>query len=146
MADAGTIAALIGLGNHLSDSCDRVIKSLRDSAAKKAHVPQLDIIRSYCAILQIAINQICSWASTKLPKSSVPTSSVIAVQAAVASLLEFIQLLHDEVQKTIKKATAEQLGDARETLSASESSLGTLSEQIQVLAGSLQLMVAATMM
>ena len=146
MTDPGTIAALVGLGSQLSNSCDGIIKSLKTLPTKRTRVPQLDVISAYCSILQVAINQICNWTAAKLPKSSIPTSSVIAVQAATADLLEFIQLLHNELQTAIRTDAAEQSYNASRRPAASESTLRTLSEQIQMLAGSLQLMVAATMM
>ena len=146
MPDPGTIAALVGLGSQLSNSCQGVINSLKDFPTKGAYVPNLDVIGSYCAILQVAINQICNWAANKLPTSSISTSSVIAVQAATADLLEFIQLLHNELQIVIQKDAPDQFNGASKRQAFSESALDMLSQQIQMLAGSLQLMVAATMM
>ena len=143
MTDPGTIAALIGLGNQLAECCESIVQSLRNLPAKANRSSHLGDIGSYCAIIQAAINQICTWASTKLPKSSIPTSSVIAVQATTADILEFIRLLHSEVRGIVNE---DEVQDTTIRPAEARITLAKWSYHIQKLASGLQLMLAATMM
>ena len=145
MTGPGTIAALVGLGNQLAGRCDSVVKSIADLPAKDPRSSSLNVISSYCAILQAAVQQVCAWAGTNLPKSTIPTSSVITIQAAIADLLEFIELLHDHLRVIYEKSASEPRHVANYS-AGNGSILAQLSQGIQKLAGSLQLMVAATMM
>ena len=148
MVDPISIAQLVGLGAQLADECINVIKNLkkyRERYKDSSHT--LSVLSAYCRIVRAAIQHIRTWARTKLVASSIPTSSIVAIQEATADVLNCVRLLHDDTKIALGDRTPEEATFGAKVRSLwIEDLMSKHSQQIHLLAGGLQLLLSATLM
>ena len=148
MVDPISLAQLVGLGAQLADECIKVIKSLkefRDRFKETSHT--LSVISAYCRTIHAAIQQIRIWARTKVASSSIPTSSIVAIQDATTDILSCVRLLHHDVHIVLEGEKPEDVRFGAKVKSLwNEDIMAKHSQQIHLLAGGLQLLLSATMM
>ena len=148
MVDPISIAQLVGLGAQLADECIKVIKSLkeyRERFRETSHT--LGVLTAYCRIIHAAIQQIRTWAKTRAAMSSIPTSSIVAIQDATADILECVRNLHHNMKIVLEHKQPKEMKFGAKIRSLwNEDAMSKHSQQIHLLAGGLQLLLSATMM
>ena len=148
MVDPASVAQLVGLGAQLADECIQVIKRLKEYRERfhdTSHT--LGVLSAYCRIIHAAIQQIQTWARTSASVSSIPTSSIVAIQDATADILTCVRMLHHDTKIVLGDLQPTELSFGAKMKSLwTENVMLKHSQQIHILAGGLQLLLSATMM
>ena len=148
MVDPISISQLVGLGAQLADECLKVIKSLKEFREKYQETSHtLSVLSAYCRIIHAAIEHIRLWANTKVASSSIPTSSIVAIQYATGDILTCVRLLHYDLSVILEGKLPEEAKFGTKIKSLwNEDVMSRHSQQIHILAAGLQLLLSATMM